>query len=621
MGDAGFKNDPPVIHVRDHPAVLVVIDGDPIFQDLDGQPLEFVVNSAFFLVREPGQEPIFLRGSGMWFTAQELAGPWSVAGNLPAAVTDITPKLEAEEAKQAEAAAADAEALDVEPSPDTAAPEIIVTTVPAELIVTDGAPDFASVAGTQLLYLNNTETDVIMDIAGQRYFVLIAGRWYRSASFENGPWTFVDPDDLPADFAAIPAESDLAAVLPSVGGTQEAREAVLDSQIPQTAEIDRKTATCTVTYDGDPEFESCAEGVAYARNTDKSVLLIDGTYYCCDEAVWFVSARPDGPWTVATEVPAAIQEIPPECPVYNVKYVYIYDSTPEVVYVGYTAGYYGTYVYRLRGLRHRLVLPALVRPLLLPAAGDLWIRRALQPVDGLGFLVRRELRLGLRRRGLGAAALRLLGPGGLSRRLPARLLARLQPRLPTATGTATGRGGRLPARLSATPGRAPRQCYRNRSDGVRNTGDARPERGKPPTTPTATTTSTPTATATCTATRTAPGRSAKAATGRPTPIARPRPTAAPPTRPTAPGTRPPTASRRSSGNGTSSGSGTSSASASSRSSGTSSASNSSTATAPNAAGAPNGSSRRPAAAGAGSGAAAAGGVDLRVCAGCALPLP
>jgi hypothetical protein len=48
---------------------------------------------------------------------------------------------------------------------------------------------------------------------------------------------------------------------------------------------------------------------------------------------------------VATSVPQEIQDIPPECPAYNVKYVYIYDSTPEVVYVGYTPAYCGSYVY------------------------------------------------------------------------------------------------------------------------------------------------------------------------------------------------------------------------------------------------------------------------------------
>jgi len=344
-GSDGYNNDPPIILVRDHPTVLVSIDGDPIFKDLEGPDLEYVVNSAFFMVREPGKTDVYLRGSGMWFTTSDIMGTWTVTQSLPDAVNEITPHLEAEEKEQAEEAAAAAEELELERADESSPPEIIVATEPTELIVTEGAADFASVEGTQLLYLKNTETDVIMDIDSQQYYVLLAGRWYRSKSFENGPWTYVEPDAVPADFATIPESSDMASVLPSVAGTQEAREAVLDTQIPQTAEIDRATATVTVTYDGDPQFESCAEGVAYALNTDKSVLLIDGTYYCCDSAVWFVSAGPEGPWAVATEVPAVIQELPPECPVYNVKYVTIYESTPEVVYVGYTTGYYNCYVY------------------------------------------------------------------------------------------------------------------------------------------------------------------------------------------------------------------------------------------------------------------------------------
>jgi hypothetical protein len=40
-----------------------------------------------------------------------------------------------------------------------------------------------------------------------------------------------------------------------------------------------------------------------------------------------------------------VDDIPPSCPVYNVRYVYVYDSTPEVVYVGYLPGYLGYYPY------------------------------------------------------------------------------------------------------------------------------------------------------------------------------------------------------------------------------------------------------------------------------------
>ena len=57
------------------------------------------------------------------------------------------------------------------------------------------------------------------------------------------------------------------------------------------------------------------------------------------------SDNSNGPWVVADSIPSEIDTIPPESPVYNVKYVHVYDSTPEVVYMGYTPGYVGSYVY------------------------------------------------------------------------------------------------------------------------------------------------------------------------------------------------------------------------------------------------------------------------------------
>ena len=67
-------------------------------------------------------------------------------------------------------------------------------------------------------------------------------------------------------------------------------------------------------------------------------------YYAVDRVVWYQSAQPDGSYQVTTSVPPEIYQIPPSSPVYNVTYVRIYQTTPEVVYVGYTPGYTGTYV-------------------------------------------------------------------------------------------------------------------------------------------------------------------------------------------------------------------------------------------------------------------------------------
>ena len=347
--DAGGMNtDPPEIIYVTYPAVLVLIDGDPTLADMEGYDLKYVVNTPYFIAQDPTSKKFYLKGGDYWYIATDLTGEWQTTKELPKEIREVAKAIEEEEKKQAAEQAEGADSLETAAAPaeaDAAPPKIIVRTGPAELIVSDGELKFAPIEGTELLYVENTETDIVMDLASQQYYILLSGRWYKSKSPKEGKWTFVSPDEVPAEFANIPAESDMGQVRASVAGTEEAKEAVLENQIPQTAEVDRKTATVEVKYDGDPQFEKCDDNVAYALNTDKSVLLIDGTYYCCDQAVWFVSRGPEGPWQVATEVPEAVQGIPPECPVYNVKYVYIYDSTPEVVYIGYTPGYTSSYVY------------------------------------------------------------------------------------------------------------------------------------------------------------------------------------------------------------------------------------------------------------------------------------
>jgi hypothetical protein len=61
--------------------------------------------------------------------------------------------------------------------------------------------------------------------------------------------------------------------------------------------------------------------------------------------VWYAADSPKGPWQVADVVPDEIYTIPPSNPHYNTTYVYVYDSTPEVVYTGYYPGYVNSYVH------------------------------------------------------------------------------------------------------------------------------------------------------------------------------------------------------------------------------------------------------------------------------------
>jgi hypothetical protein len=187
---------------------------------------------------------------------------------------------------------------------------------------------------------------VLIDTTTQDHYVLLSGRWFRTRSMANGPWEYVPNNKLPADFAKIPEGHPKGDVLASVSGTPQADEALIDNQIPQTAAVNRKTATTQVTYDGSPELRPI-EGTSlqYIANTRTPVIVAgDGNYYTVDRGVWFVASSPSGPWTVADKIPVEIYSIPASSPLHYLTYVKIYDSTPEYVYVGYTPGYYGTVV-------------------------------------------------------------------------------------------------------------------------------------------------------------------------------------------------------------------------------------------------------------------------------------
>jgi hypothetical protein len=322
-----LKSDPPVIIFSQKPAVLVSFDGEPETRPIKDSPYEQVVNTAVLIVKDKGSGNFYLSNGQTWYLAKNPKGPWSVTTNTPSAIKDF-----------------------VKPDPDAELqtgppPQIITATVPTELIVTSGAPNWTALTGNQLLYVSNTESTFIKEIATNKYYLLLSGRWFSSQSLD-GPWTYERSDTLPSSFKQIPPASAVGDALTAVAGTNQAEDAEADAEIPQTAAIKRSEAKTEVNYDGAPQFQDIpSTQVQYAVNTSASVLKIGDRYYVCDNGVWFAGLTPTGPWAVADSVPDAVQTIPPSAPVYNVRYVHVYDSTPEIVYVGYTPGYIGTYRY------------------------------------------------------------------------------------------------------------------------------------------------------------------------------------------------------------------------------------------------------------------------------------
>jgi hypothetical protein len=328
-----LKNDPPAIFVSARPASLIVFDGEPVLTPISGTPLSFAVNTNWDIFFDNDTKTWYWLNDGGWLTARDVKGPWSPAASLPPAFSGLPSDASFADVKK-QIPGKRIGAADV--------PAVFVSMVPAEIIVTQGPPQYVRVPGTALEYVTNTDA-ALFRMSGATYYYLVSGRWFSAPRLE-GPWTYATPA-LPPDFARIPADGPRGFVLVSVPGTPQAQEALIEAQVPQQATLSKSEAKLDVVYAGEPKFQPIAgTTMSYAVNTSFNVVQVENAYYACYQGAWFVAPSPAGTWTLAPTVPQVIYTIPPGNPLYPCTYVRVYAATPETVTYGYTAGYTMGYV-------------------------------------------------------------------------------------------------------------------------------------------------------------------------------------------------------------------------------------------------------------------------------------
>jgi hypothetical protein len=332
-----LNNEPPKIFVGYRPSILLSVDGEPSLSEVPNTNLKYVVNTQWPLFFDNTNSAYYMAVGQQWLSSSSLEGQWSPTSKLPRDMSKVAQDKQWNALKK------------IIPPPAKSGgvtPAVFYSDKPAEVILFDGQPVYAQIPDTQLTYATNTNSVVFVYAPTQQFYYLTAGRWFSANDLQNGPWSYATPN-LPADFAKIPTSSPASAILASVPGTDEAKDAVLLAQVPTTMTIKptEAQAKIKVDYSGEPKFDPIkGTSMTYATNTGDKVIQLDGIYYLCLQGVWFMAPAPNGPWTTCMSVPQEIYTIPPSSPVYNVTYVTQTANSDGTVQSSYTAGYLGAFV-------------------------------------------------------------------------------------------------------------------------------------------------------------------------------------------------------------------------------------------------------------------------------------
>src|SRR6185369_1121584 len=85
----GVKADPPLVFYSTTPAVLVNLDGDPIWSPIKDNDLRFAVNTNWDLFEHGPTKTYYLRKDQSWLQATSVKGPWAPAASLPGSFSKL----------------------------------------------------------------------------------------------------------------------------------------------------------------------------------------------------------------------------------------------------------------------------------------------------------------------------------------------------------------------------------------------------------------------------------------------------------------------------------------------------------------------------------------------------
>ncbi len=180
-------------------------------------------------------------------------------------------------------------------------PEIIVSESPLKLLFIDKEPVKASLKGTQLEYVVNTNWNVFYYRPDAQWYVLNEGTWQRNNFLSDGDW--VTTDKLPEDFYQL-------AVNERWKDVKQALPAKIPAASPTPFAISLQAAEL-VLLDGAPRLSAIEDtGISYVSNTESDLFTFSGRWYFLVSGRWFETGELNGKWQNVPDLPDAFSQVP-----------------------------------------------------------------------------------------------------------------------------------------------------------------------------------------------------------------------------------------------------------------------------------------------------------------------
>jgi hypothetical protein len=178
------NNDPPKVIFTTKPSLLVLIDGPPKYRDVGGTDLQLMLNTRATILLDTKKKEYYLNVMDGWLQTPDLVtGSWSYTSKIPDDMKEITKGIQ--ERQQATAQEGSTPPSLKQAKEKGSTPMIYVSVGPGELLITEGSPQFETVPATKLEYVKNTTANIFRDTSSLEYYILLAGRWFRSKSLES----------------------------------------------------------------------------------------------------------------------------------------------------------------------------------------------------------------------------------------------------------------------------------------------------------------------------------------------------------------------------------------------------------------------------------------------------